>query len=56
MTNSKTYGLGIKEVWEVPPEVFREGQVQHTVGWPLQSGLMDKTFGGTFLYHMKVAN
>jgi len=44
------FGLGIKEVWEVPedhPE-FEPGLVQHTLGWPLDSS----TYGGTFLYHM----
>lgn len=49
----QTYGLGIKEVWQVPEEKLRPGFIQHTVGWPLQEGLMSKTFGGTFLYHMK---
>ncbi|KAK7234746.1 electron transfer flavoprotein dehydrogenase [Aureococcus anophagefferens] len=44
------FGLGIKEVWEVPedhPE-FAPGLVQHTLGWPLDAA----TYGGTFLYHM----
>jgi electron-transferring-flavoprotein dehydrogenase len=41
------YGLGIKELWQVPAEVFKPGLVQHTVGWPLD----DKTGGGSFLYH-----
>mmetsp|Transcript_22680 Transcript_22680/g.68061 ORF Transcript_22680/g.68061 Transcript_22680/m.68061 type:complete len:595 (-) Transcript_22680:61-1845(-) len=44
------FGLGIKEVWEVPedhPE-FQPGLVQHTLGWPLKSD----TYGGSFLYHM----
>ena len=45
------YGLGIKEVWEVPPENFKSGFVQHTLGFPLQSSLMDKVYGGAFLYH-----
>uniref|UniRef100_A0A7S1BR38 Electron transfer flavoprotein-ubiquinone oxidoreductase n=1 Tax=Corethron hystrix TaxID=216773 RepID=A0A7S1BR38_9STRA len=48
----QTYGLGVKEVWEVPEEVARPGFVQHTLGWPLQSTALDKTFGGSFLYHM----
>ncbi len=51
--DEQTYGLGVKEVWEVPDEVFQEGLVQHTLGWPLQQGPMDDTFGGTFLYHQK---
>ena len=41
------YGLGIKELWKVPPEKFQPGLVQHTLGWPLN----DKTGGGSFLYH-----
>ncbi|CAM9174955.1 unnamed protein product [Ectocarpus fasciculatus] len=51
--DEQTYGLGIKEVWQVPEEQLRAGFIQHTVGWPLQDGPMSKTFGGTFLYHMK---
>jgi electron-transferring-flavoprotein dehydrogenase len=41
------FGIGIKELWQVPPEVFKPGLVQHTTGWPLD----DKTGGGSFLYH-----
>jgi electron-transferring-flavoprotein dehydrogenase len=51
--DEQTYGLGVKEVWEVPEGVFKEGFIQHTLGWPLQNGPMDETFGGTFLYHQK---
>eukprot|EP01147_Barroeca_monosierra_P010864 gene10864-2939_t len=49
----QTYGLGLKEVWEIPDANFKSGFVQHTLGWPLQKGLFDKTFGGSFLYHME---
>jgi electron-transferring-flavoprotein dehydrogenase len=49
----QTYGLGLKEVWEVPEDKCHPGRVQHTLGFPLQSSLLDKTFGGSFLYHMK---
>ena len=49
----QTYGLGIKEVWEVPENLFKAGFVQHTLGWPLQSSIFDKTFGGAFLYHQE---
>ena len=49
----QSYGLGIKEVWEVPEDQIQAGFIQHTVGWPLQDGLMSDTFGGTFLYHQK---
>jgi len=54
-SHPQTYGLGIKEVWEIPPEnkSFRAGMVRHTLGWPLQNSPMDKTFGGTFLYHQE---
>ena len=41
------YGLGIKELWQVAPDRFRPGLVQHTLGWPLN----DRTGGGSFLYH-----
>jgi electron-transferring-flavoprotein dehydrogenase len=41
------YGIGLKELWQVTPENFREGLVQHTTGWPLDNG----TGGGSFLYH-----
>jgi electron-transferring-flavoprotein dehydrogenase len=47
------YGLGIKEVWEVPMENFKKGFVQHTLGFPLQSSLFDKVYGGSFLYHQE---
>lgn len=46
--------LGVKEVWEVPPHVFRKGYIQHTLGWPLQSAVIGTdTFGGSFLYHQE---
>jgi electron-transferring-flavoprotein dehydrogenase len=41
------FGIGLKELWEVPKEKHRPGLVQHTMGWPLG----DKTGGGSFLYH-----
>ena len=41
------FGIGIKEVWEVEPGKHREGQVVHTMGWPLGNS----TGGGSFLYH-----
>ena len=45
----QTYGLGIKEIWEVEPSRHRPGLVVHTVGWPLDG----KTYGGSFLYHLE---
>jgi electron-transferring-flavoprotein dehydrogenase len=41
------YGIGLKELWQVPDENFQSGLVQHTFGWPLDSS----TGGGSFLYH-----
>lgn len=49
----QSYGLGIKEVWEIPEENHTPGLVMHTLGYPLQSTWNDKTFGGTFLYHQE---
>ncbi|KAF9697383.1 hypothetical protein EKO04_004832 [Ascochyta lentis] len=43
----QTYGLGIKEVWEVQPEKFKSGQVTHTMGYPLPKD----TYGGGWMYH-----
>ncbi len=43
----QTYGLGIKELWEVPEAVHQPGLVEHSVGWPLRQG----TYGGSWLYH-----
>ena len=47
--DNQSYGLGVKEVWEVPEANHRPGLIQHTTGWPLDSS----TYGGSFLYHMK---
>jgi electron-transferring-flavoprotein dehydrogenase len=43
----QTYGLGIKEVWEVQPEKFQKGLVAHSLGYPLPSD----TYGGGWMYH-----
>jgi len=43
------FGLGMKELWEVRPEVHRQGQVTHTLGWPLPQD----TGGGSFMYHLE---
>ena len=44
----QTYGIGLKELWEVKEENSKPGQVIHSVGWPLESN----TYGGSFLYHL----
>ncbi|TVY54990.1 putative electron transfer flavoprotein-ubiquinone oxidoreductase, mitochondrial [Lachnellula cervina] len=43
----QTYGLGLKEVWEVQPEKFQKGQVVHSMGYPLSAD----TYGGGWMYH-----
>jgi len=45
----QSFAIGIKELWEVPPEKAQPGRVVHTAGWPMQ----DDTFGGGFLYHLE---
>ena len=45
----QTYGIGIKELWEIDPKLHQPGLVVHTAGWPLDS----KTYGGSFLYHLE---
>lgn len=44
----QTYGIGLKEVWEIKPENHKPGLVEHTIGWPLDKN----TYGGSFLYHL----
>ncbi|HCB14396.1 MAG TPA: electron transfer flavoprotein-ubiquinone oxidoreductase, partial [Gammaproteobacteria bacterium] len=45
----QTYGIGIKELWEVDPAKHEPGKIVHTVGWPLDAS----TYGGSFLYHLE---
>ena len=45
----QTYGIGIKELWEVRPEVHKPGLTMHTVGWPVSTDV----YGGSFLYHLE---
>ncbi len=45
----QTYGIGLKELWEVTPEKHQLGNVLHTIGWPLDS----QTYGGSFIYHLE---
>lgn len=46
-SSPQTYGLGVKEIWEIKPEKFKSGLTMHTVGWPMDS----KTYGGSWMYH-----
>jgi electron-transferring-flavoprotein dehydrogenase len=45
----QTYGIGIKELWEVDPKNHKPGTVIHTIGWPLSQDI----YGGSFLYHLE---
>ena len=44
------YGIGIKELWQIPPEKHHQGLVVHSAGWPLSE---TGSSGGGFLYHME---
>ena len=43
----QSYGIGLKELWEIDPAKHQSGLVVHTAGWPLDAN----TYGGSFLYH-----
>ena len=45
----QSYGIGIKELWEIDPAKHQPGLVIHTTGWPLAHD----TYGGSFLYHLE---
>ena len=44
----QTFGLGMKELWQLPAGRAEPGLIEHTVGWPLDS----RTYGGSFIYHL----
>ncbi|MGE8321093.1 MAG: NAD(P)/FAD-dependent oxidoreductase, partial [Comamonas sp.] len=44
----QTYGIGVKELWEIDPKRHQPGFVMHTAGWPMDN----HTYGGAFLYHL----
>jgi electron-transferring-flavoprotein dehydrogenase len=46
-SDPQVYGLGLKELWEIPPEQHKRGMAMHTAGWPLDAA----TYGGSFMYH-----
>jgi len=48
-SNPQTYGIGLKELWEINPENHKLGEVIHSIGWPLDN----KTYGGSFLYYLE---
>ncbi|WP_299444498.1 electron transfer flavoprotein-ubiquinone oxidoreductase [uncultured Rhodospira sp.] len=43
----QTYGIGLKELWEVDPSVHKPGLIEHTIGWPVPRDV----YGGSFQYH-----
>jgi electron-transferring-flavoprotein dehydrogenase len=43
-----TFGLGLKELWQLPPGRVTPGRIEHSFGWPLDPN----TYGGSFLYHL----
>ncbi len=45
----QTYGIGLKELWEIQPENHQPGLVVHSGGWPMDNA----TYGGGFLYHLE---
>ena len=47
-SGTQVYGLGIKELWDIPAEKHKPGRVIHTQGWPLKDA-----WGGGFLYHQE---
>ena len=44
----QSYGLGIKELWQLPAGRAEPGLIQHSIGWPIDP----RTYGGSFLYHL----
>ena len=49
LNQPQTFGIGLKELWEIDPAKHKPGLVLHTAGWPLDR----KTYGGSFLYHLE---
>ena len=45
----QTYGIGIKELWEIPADKHQKGLIVHTAGWPMDS----QTYGGSWMYHLE---
>ncbi|MDA3914518.1 electron transfer flavoprotein-ubiquinone oxidoreductase [Oleiagrimonas sp.] len=47
-SDPQTYGIGMKELWQLPEGRVTPGKVVHTLGWPLDNA----TYGGSFIYHL----
>jgi electron-transferring-flavoprotein dehydrogenase len=48
-SDPQTYGLGVKEIWEIPAGKSHPGHIVHTIGWPMDQD----TYGGAWIYHME---
>ena len=48
-SDPQTYGIGLKELWEIKPENHKLGETIHSIGWPLDN----RTYGGSFLYYLE---
>ena len=48
-SDPQTFGIGIKELWEVSADKHNKGLITHTIGWPLDN----HTYGGSFIYHLE---
>jgi electron-transferring-flavoprotein dehydrogenase len=48
-SDPQTYGLGVKELWEIDPTKHQLGLTLHTIGWPMDT----KTYGGSWMYHLE---
>ncbi|PNS09233.1 electron transfer flavoprotein-ubiquinone oxidoreductase [Solilutibacter silvestris] len=46
--DAQTYGIGMKELWQLPPGRTTPGKTVHSIGWPMDNA----TYGGSFLYHL----
>lgn len=47
-SDPQCYGIGIKELWQLPAGRTTPGKVMHTAGWPMDTA----TYGGSFCYHL----
>ena len=47
-SDPQTFGIGIKELWQLPAGRVEPGKVVHTIGWPMDA----RTYGGSFIYHL----
>ncbi len=45
----QVYGIGLKELWDIKPDMHQPGLVIHSGGWPLDNS----TYGGSFFYHLE---